>query len=323
MKRPLFFRAAGVGAALSLAAISGASIVGACGGTDHGPPAPAAASPLATDPGSGPYQCSVEDPYEVHVIEDFEGAGSGAATGWYTNNEICYECQIASDDCIDSGTWDVWLNGAAECSWPAIDQCLEQCLAIQPSPSYGVDPLPAARIPDGGRCDSQFAMQVLGGPFVHWGGSLGRRLVDVCPDGGQACGFDASSYDGVLLWMRTAPGYTANPRVIVSDRYTDTNNNQALALTPQGAYCDPTPPAAYPSHGCDKFGTFVDVSENWTLYVLPFAEMRQAGWGVHEPGIDTSGIMGIEFDFAQGTWDLWIDDVGFYRLKPRAAEGGQ
>lgn len=299
--------AALAGAVVPLAVLSVSGIVPACGGT-HGAPPTLEQVALPPDTPSPPYLCSQSAPYEFYMIEDFE---SGAATDWYTNNEVCYECQTGHDQCSESGTWDVWLDGDTPCATWSLATCLEQCLAIQSSPSYGADPLPATLIPNGGRCGSEYAMNLRAGPFVHWGSSIGRRKVTTCPDGGQTCGFDASSYDGVALWLRSPPGYANSARVIVSDRNTDTAYNMTLAQP----LCNPSPPSAYPSGGCDKFGTYINVTDAWTLYLLPFQEMRQSGWGIHQAALDTTGILGIEVDVAQGTWDMWMDDIAFYRLK--------
>ena len=199
---------------------------------------------------------------------------------------------------------------------------------------------PTSPIPNGGRCGSQYAMHVVGGAFLNWGGSLGRRFASACPNGGiGTCGIDVSQYDGVAVWMRAAQGNgtspTGNlPRVIVADKYTDTSYNQLLVacggtVTPKAGcpnyllptnYCDPNPPPVTPSGlsgyaaGCDKFGSYATLSIDWQLILLPFSEMRQGGWGRQQGQLDTSGIYSIEIDYTQGSWDFWIDDVAFYKL---------
>ena len=128
------------------------------------------------------------------MFDDFE---FGAATGWYTNNEICQDCATSLD----------------------AEACKASCKAIQPSPSYFDDPLPADRIANGGRCASKFAMHVRGGAFIDFGGMLGVQL-------GQP--FDASAYEGVSFWARMAPGSQQTAKLTVSDKYTDTKYNETL-----------------------------------------------------------------------------------------------
>jgi hypothetical protein len=57
------------------------------------------------------------------------------------------------------------------------------------------------------------------------------------------------------------------------------------------------------------------MTENWKLFVLPFEEMRQGGWGKQRPQPDLTAIVSIQINFTVGTWDFWIDDIAFYRRK--------
>jgi hypothetical protein len=337
----------GAGAALGVVAL------GACGGTTEAPETPFQA-PVTQDPGSGPVDCNAGAGITFHSIENFESTGSnpstpGSATGMYTNTEFCYPCQVGTSQCLDSGTSDVTQVGTTPsgqplatfptCSSTDLTNCLLNCIKTQPSPSYLVDPLPGTLIPNGGRCGSLTGMNIVGGPFLNWGGSVGRRLAAPCTNNPtQTCGFDASAYDGIALWMRTAPGSPgaplgALPKVIVADRFTDTSYNQLLQqcggpVIKQGCpayilptnYCDPNPPpitatgmTGY-STGCDKFGSYATLTPNWKLYLLPFSEMRQGGWGRQQSQLDTSGIFSIEIDYTQGSWNFWIDDIAFYAL---------
>ena len=85
-------------------------------------------------------------------------------------------------------------------------------------------------------------------------------------------------------------------------------------------YCDPNPAPVTPtgmsgySAGCDKFGSYATLTTTWQLFLLPFSEMRQGGWGRQQPQLDTSGIFSIEVDYTQGSWNFWIDDIAFYAL---------
>jgi hypothetical protein len=351
MKRAAFRQLLAAAGALSpvVGWLVTASIVPACGGAhrasaavDAGPQALIASS----DPGSGPFDCSVADPYQMDMIEDFE---FGAATGWYTNNELCYPWTQAEAECVDAGVVcfpgsqvqksfprcqgpdalpGVWSScygtGQVDCSNPkALDSCQQDCLSIQPSPSFLADQLPASPIPSStaspggppGRCGSLYALHVLAGPFDNWGGNIGTRFsvpVNALQKG----------YDGVAVWMRTAPGFANAARITLSDEFTDSQTNMSLPAAQRA--CDPNPNCAGQAAqgnsncynvGCDPFGAYIPMTENWRLFLLSFDEMRQGGWGKQRPGLDLSNLLSIQISYPVGTWDYWIDDIAFYRLK--------
>jgi len=95
----------------------------------------------------------------------------------------------------------------------------------------------------------------------------------------------------------------------VSDRHTD-DSNQACECNPNTNQNDTT-------DGCDKFGSYIVLDDTWRPYLVPFNEMQQGGWGKPAPnGLDTHGLFSIAIDYGRAAWDLWIDDIGFYRRKP-------
>lgn len=287
----------------AVTALSAALLACGCGGSDEAPrPEPGGmCSPIALDgsddPGSGPVDCSALDAYEIALLDDFE---TGAASGWYTNNDRS---------------------------------------ALQ-EPLPDSDPVPGAEIP-GLRCGSRYAVHVRTGMLTDYGGTLGRnfrRLLDAEPCPIRACvrppppppvgacgvgqptpgqeeasercitGIDASAWEGIVLWARKGPGSGSSLRVSVTDPLTDSSN--------QACVCNPFTNQNDTSDGCDKFGTYFTVDHTWRPFFLPFAEMQQGGWGMPSPGLDTSGLFSIAVEYGRGEWDLWIDDIGFYRRKP-------
>jgi hypothetical protein len=73
---------------------------------------------------------------------------------------------------------------------------------------------------------------------------------------------------------------------------------------------------------CDGYWVGVGLTDEWHLITVPFARMNQKGYGVPSPlqHIDTAHITSLQFSFGSqaglarsGDWDLWIDDVSFYR----------
>jgi hypothetical protein len=336
--------------------LAGGSLVPACGGSDRPVPPPEASTLSFTDPGSGPFDCSAGDLYDMHVIESFE---FGAATGWYTNNEVCYPWSQAMGECWDAGIVcypgsqvqrtpvcdgdaampGVWSScyldaavtnefgtGQVNCNNPlALDTCRTRCLGVQLLPPFLADQLPASPIPNGGRCGSHYALRVQAGPFSNWGGNVGVRLPFKQDAGGAQTGFDATGYAGVAVWMRTAPGFANAPRITLSDKFTDSQYNMSA---PEGgtSYCTPNVNCASQTAqgnancfniGCDPFGAYAPLTENWHLFLLSFDEMRQGGWGKYQPSLDLSQLLSIQISYPVGTWDFWVDDIAFYRLKPQ------
>ncbi len=291
------------------AALLALLLAGACGGTkdEPRPGSAGACEPItltgADDPGSGPVDCSALDAYDLQLIDDFE---TGAGTGWYTNNDRS---------------------------------------AMQ-VPAPDADPTPAEKIP-GGRCvgvrelESHYAIHIRSGTLVDYGGVLGRnlrRLLDITPcpvtscvgnrplpppamgpcgiglgtpieAGSTACitGVDASQWDGVMIWARKGPGSGSTVRVHVSDHTTD-DSDQACVCNPFANQDDTT-------NGCDKFGSYATLDGTWRPYLLPFNEMQQGGWGLKSPGLDLTGLFSIGVEYGRAAWDLWIDDIAFYRRK--------
>ncbi|MEE9384365.1 MAG: hypothetical protein V3V08_13255 [Nannocystaceae bacterium] len=108
--------------------------------------------------------------------------------------------------------------------------------------------------------------------------------------------YDASKYAGVSFFAKAAPGSTTRIRVKVPDINTD----------PHGKVC---------GECYNDFGIELDLTQEWTQYVVPFAETRQEeGWGApRTAAIDPSKLFGIQFMVATGgvDFDIWIDDVAF------------
>lgn len=289
----------------------------ACGGQtgdrpDGGAsPEPDVCAPIAPitsgmDSTGGPVDCQALSAYEISTLEDFE---TGDAVGW----------QIANDQ------------------------------TARQSPAPETDPIVAESIP-GGRCldtpgmQSQYALHILSGSFASYGGAFSRkfarRILNVTPCPVHPCwdrpiglppmgpcgssllpstqpgapslcltGTDASTWEGVVLWARKGRGSSSNIRVQLGDVHTD-ESNQACECAPSGTQADP-------SQVCDPFGMPQGVDETFRPYLFPFRLMRQSGHGQPSPnGLDTSELFTIAVTYGTGAWDLWIDDIAFYRTKP-------
>jgi endoglucanase len=127
----------------------------------------------------------------------------------------------------------------------------------------------------------------IGGADVVYAG-MGLNFVD--PKGA----YDASRYGGIAFWAKKNPGSTPNVRVKVPDAQTD----------PDGKLCR----QCFNDHGYS-----LTLSEQWTLYTIPFAEMRQEDWGPKDGGIDPRRLYGIQFQVSEkgAPFDISVDEIHF------------
>jgi len=232
--------------------------------------------------------CSVDDGYEHFSIENFE---RGATTTAFTNNEVCSECAAFSETSS--------MGGASSPADERAVECEEACRASQ-SPSDFEKPLTAELIPDG-RCESNYALHLEGGPFYEWGGLVGFPF---------APGFDARDYDGISFWGRVRWGTRGSVRVTALDLETDATFVDPETGAPR---CAPESSIDEFSEACDPFGRFLTLTGDWKFFRIPFDELRQNGYGRSAPYLDLGLIRQISLEYGQGEYDLWIDDVSFYR----------
>jgi hypothetical protein len=145
---------------------------------------------------------------------------------------------------------------------------------------------------------SHFAARMSGSGFTTWGAGMGLNLNDPgSGDGGSAkATYDASAYDGIAFWAKTAAGPGASLRLNVSDKDTD----------PSGGLCAPAAKCS------DHFGKSLNITSEWVQYVIRFSDMAQLGWGASVPAFDAKSLYAIQFQVAKGAaFDVWIDDVAF------------
>jgi hypothetical protein len=281
------------------------------------------------DPGSGPVFCPEADADGTQVFTDYAGRETrysfvmlddwetGAANfNWYTNNAWCTYCKQYEWQCNNPGTplseydantyQNTWVC-PTEDEQATLSDCEVHCKTIQ-YPGPFEKPLGADEIP-GGRCGSRFALHyVLGpiysmsySPFEAWGGVIGHQW--------PAPGEDVSEWDGLSFWGRAAPSSRKALSVDMSDRFTD-----AKAAVPE---CSGTHTLDHLESACDKFSNRIPMDGDWKLYTVPFADMRQGGYGHAAPYLDIAGLLTVGFGFDVGYWDVWIDDIAWYRLESR------
>jgi hypothetical protein len=307
-------------------------VVAGCGGsTDEPRPLPTGSdseypgylgAPMAPA-AAGPVNCMERTDIALEKIEDFE---LGAAGGWYLSNDVCSNCQdfINQSDAIRNGTEQV-TDPAAELERLAneFEACLPSCLAVNDAPYYFDNP-PVAEAIEGGRCGSRYAMHIKGGPFIEWGGNMGRNIspplnlnnVEITDESGAV---RPAQFIGVAFWARLGDTGGNNAlRLELGEKHTDQNymgvDGAADGEGPVvGSICTPDTTDLNSDQGCDKFGSSVLLRSDWQQFLVPFAEMRQGGWGRPAEYFDLAGIISFSISFPQGTWDFWIDDLAFYR----------
>jgi hypothetical protein len=275
--------------------------------------------PLADwdDPGSGPVACNALDGYELFVLDNFEPGEASIA--WYTNNDRTAlsdpppdtdpipSTPIPGGRCVGETPSD---DAATVCDDPTTPR--GECTRVAP-------------------LDSRSAFHIRTGHLTNNGGQLGRSLPLTCDMNAPACpfqpgppeigpcsigqgstpppngceGYDLSLWDGVFVWARVGPNSASEIKVRVADKESDD----------KGCVCNPYTNQNDSSSGCDKFSSFVGLDEDFRVYFAPFDEMQQGGWGMRVPRLDTSGLFSFGIEFGRGSWDLWIDDVGFYRRR--------
>lgn len=181
--------------------------------------------------------------------------------------------------------------------------CRDQCRASQNLNIFD-KPLPADRIADGGRCgESRYGMHLTVDDLIDWGANVGTPLLSPFDD--------AAEWEGVAFWARRAPHSRGILRIEVADTQTD-----GTYITASGE-----PPCSYDAsqdeifEGCDRFGGYVQVGPSWNFFTLPFDSLAQAGWGKSADSLRIGELRSITFLFGAGTWDVWIDDVAYYKRR--------
>jgi hypothetical protein len=291
--------------------VSLGTLLVACGGTDEGrPERPVAASSEALDE-CGLAEQRLTDGWEFQSIVDFEPP-AGMAENWTAQCPPEVPCGFYFN--YDSATSPIPLSACAKQLGISYDFGL----------LVGQEQYPEALAAP--RCGSSQAAYHLNVPQLAtclddegrqgWGATLQITLSPNSKDSGQALEvFDASNWDGIALWVRLGE-QRSNRGILVSakDRYT-----ARAPVMPEGGvdYCR-TDEGAADAEKCDPFGRAVLLEQEWRFVKLPFSLLQQKGFGVPSPkrSIDSAQLVGFEIVFSAGDWDVWVDDLAFYR-EPR------
>jgi hypothetical protein len=194
----------------------------------------------------------------------------------------------------------------------------------KPTGSVIVTPLPEAR------CGSSES------GFHFWGKDLAVCIRPETGRPGWGAGFDvninytmgeqydASEWEGVTFWVRTGSGPTGPAvNLSISDRFSSGDGSVTDPATGEMVRCDTSDPSMAPvdappvpdTEKCDGFGTSITLTDKWTFVRVPFATLRQKGFGMPSPfgSLQPDTLKRLQFLMSNGDWDFWIDDIAFYR----------
>jgi hypothetical protein len=273
-----------------------ALVLSSCGGEDAGGPdlVPPDATPL--DP------CVADAGYELQPIVNFEPFAMGTGIN---RNAACNQGVSCA----------FYFNGDRANSPP--DGCNPE-LNVESTPPLASSALRGRDIP-GGRCEtSTSALNIMARNLaVCIDPRTGRKGWGAGMDVTFSSPFDATEWEGFSFWVKRG-----SPPV-PGDNRTDNKSIIALAVDQYSSgepACDATDPALATvqvpdTAKCDPFGASVTLTDEWSFVPVRFSAMRQKGFGVASPigGLDTSGIIRLQFLLTAGEWDFWIDDISFFR----------
>jgi hypothetical protein len=186
------------------------------------------------DPGPRLVDCeAAEENYEFPAtfINDFEAVGMTAqATGLYSYTDNSQVIASFVDRAPDGRpilqTTDV--NDAGD---PLPDAIYKPSRRTYQPPTVSIgrclnkDEGDGGTEVDAGAARTNRALHIQGGPFLSWGGGVGKAMKEYpstkTPTTWRDAVIDASEWEGISFWARRGPDSQAGFRVLVGDKYTD------------------------------------------------------------------------------------------------------
>jgi hypothetical protein len=163
--------------------------------------------------------------------------------------------------------------------------------------TMGPAPFACSKLSDAPAALGMYAMHITATGFTGWGSGLG---VDF--RAGKKV-YDGSKLSGVRFWARVGEGKNTRHRIQLVDTTTDALGGKCnpAANAPEGEKCD------------DHFGKDLVLTTTWTLYVVPFGDLTQAGFGTSAPALDKAHLYGLQVTAKPKlNVDLWIDEIEFF-----------
>jgi hypothetical protein len=141
------------------------------------------------------------------------------------------------------------------------------------------------------------------GPYAPGLGGWGATLNIDCS------GLDASAWEGLSFFLKRGPnGAGQTTSVTVPDNTLSTSGCiESGAMDVRNM--------------CDAYGFSVGFDDQWRFFVLPFAEMRQRGYGMPYArelfmSSGLTSLVRLKLEFAPSDdWDIWFARVALYKSK--------
>jgi len=277
----------------------------ACGGTDEGRPSgePSFAEPVEP--------CEAALTNEFLPIVDFDP--SNGAMPAYTQAQGCTSVTCSFNFNYDSANTPPGAGAA--------------CPDVEASSIPERNASSLMGNPAGARCDaSEYATRITATNLAvcinaqgrqGWGGSLSLTFADTA----NKPPYDASAWDGVSFWTKKAGPATRSALIFsAADPYTAGYRNIEDPFGGEPRSCDASGSTTVAdSEKCDGFGVSITVSDDWTFHAVPFDAMRQKGFGMPSPvgRLMNDELVRLQFLISAGDWDIWLDDIAFFReLEP-------
>lgn len=229
--------------------------------------------------------------------------GDGGADGGGPPPAYCSAADPGTLDFIDDmedGNADILGRDGRVSQWYTYNDGTEGGSQVpKPNQTPPVEPIP------GGRCGfSTKAFRVTGSGFTGWGAGFGFDFRTMLLDSGYGpTTYDGTAYRGITFWARVGDPSIKNLWFGVGDQWS----------APQGGHCDANvsngPTACY-----DTWGTNIEMTTEWKRYAFQWGQLGQRNFGLSRPELDVANLFFVHFDVAAApVFDLWIDDVAFYK----------
>jgi hypothetical protein len=163
--------------------------------------------------------------------------------------------------------------------------------------TVGPSPLVCSKLSGAPAALGMYAMHITATGFTGYGSGLGVDFV-----AGKKP-YDGSKLSGVRFWARVGEGKNTRHRIQLVDASTDALGGKCNAApnAPDGQKCD------------DHFGKNLVLTTSWTLYVVPFTDLTQVGFGTPATALDKAHLYGLQVTAKPKLEvDLWLDQFEFF-----------